>query len=136
MPNVLRVVECEARSSASKVSAKNSNLGFENPRNIPDGLTEAFVKAPRLGKYNVLLDVLQKSRSNPNSTSDQSAEPSLVFCNSVKSCRAAEHFLANSGFNTCGYHEICLLIFVGARLHCFVTRESILWYAQIWLLEA
>ena len=105
MPNVLRVVESEARSSASKASAKNSNLGFENPRNIPDGLTEAFVKAPRLGKYNVLLDVLQKSRSNPNSTSDQSAEPSLVFCNSVKSCRAAEHFLANSGFNTCGYHS-------------------------------
>ena len=23
-----------------------------------------------------------------------------------------------------------------ARLHCFVTRKSILWYAQIWLLEA
>ena len=41
MPNVLRVVE-SGEVKRLKVSAKNSNLGFENPRNIPDSLTEAF----------------------------------------------------------------------------------------------
>ena len=102
MPNVVRVVEQDVGPCASDVSAENATLG-----RVPLGLKEEFARAPRRGKYDVLIDTIQQNRERPSTTpaSTRSVEPTLVFCNTVKSCRAAEHFLANSGFSTCGYHS-------------------------------
>lgn len=107
MPNVLRVVERDAGPRSRIASAQNDPLGLGLAGRTPMGLKEEFVRAPRRGKYDVLMNVLRENRERPSlkSTGVRSAESTLVFCNSVKSCRAAEHFLANSGFSTCGYHS-------------------------------
>ena len=74
---------------------------------------EIFIQSPAREKYLTLASVL-KSMKSPTTTSSTTTttttrrrrvEPTLVFCNSVASCRSAEHLLREQGYGSIGYHS-------------------------------
>ncbi len=101
-------------------------------RRLKSTRKEGFVQVLARSKYEALLDAVRsgkfagrgRRRPSPSGHGDDERnhddndgrhddgavshhliEPTLVFCNSVASCRAAEHFLRESGYHTCGYHS-------------------------------
>jgi len=78
-------------------------------------LRQTFVDVGQADKLSLLVDVVARSGGEGSALSTKDKQQSidneshrrpltLVFCNTVSSCRAAEHALAESGVNSLCYH--------------------------------
>ena len=72
-------------------------------------LQQIFVDVGQMDKLSLLTDAIQSHRNSKqllNNDDDASSlqQLTLVFCNTVASCRAAEHALAEAGLKSLCYH--------------------------------
>jgi superfamily II DNA/RNA helicase len=82
----------------------------EDPQKRRAQRNEIFVLSPAREKYQTLASVLKSMKSPSMASAAASArqqqqrrvEPTLVFCNSVASCRSAEHLLREQGYGSVG----------------------------------
>eukprot|EP00501_MAST-03F_sp_TOSAG23-6_P000074 GSMAST32.ASY1.ANO1.75.1 assembled CDS len=79
-------------SSVQKVLKKNFvdliHISSPSLHYLPKGLQQKFIRPNANDKYPMLLEVLEV------------LQPTIVFCNSIDSCRATEYALSEAGFHT------------------------------------
>lgn len=69
-------------------------------------LQQIFIDVGQMDKLSLLTDAIQSHRHRNPSFGEEGSDQklTLVFCNTVSSCRAAEHALAEAGLESLCYH--------------------------------
>lgn len=69
-------------------------------------LQQIFIDVGQMDKLSLVTDAIQshRHRNKKNIKDDNDIKLTLVFCNTVASCRAAEHALAEAGLESLCYH--------------------------------
>ena len=83
-------------------------------------LRQTFIDVGNSDKLSLLVDLLSSKKDSLEG--DQSVGLTLVFCNTVSSCRAAQHALAESGMECLSYHGELNSLARGENLKLF--REA------------
>lgn len=67
-------------------------------------LRQVFVDVGSTDKLSLLIDVVSSNRRSKENSSNNNQKLTLVFCNTVSSCRAAQHALTEAGISSLCYH--------------------------------
>lgn len=68
---------------------------------IPKDIQQAFVHVSPQAKYAALRDALNQHRGR----GEMETQRTIIFCNDIASCQAAEHMLMQNGFKTASLHK-------------------------------
>nr|CCA19676.1 DEAD/DEAH box RNA helicase putative [Albugo laibachii Nc14] len=68
---------------------------------IPKEIKQTFVRVAPQAKYTVLRDALEQHRGRGKAKFQRT----IIFCNDIASCQAAEHMLRQNGFKTASLHK-------------------------------
>ena len=112
---VRRILDLEGSGNTSSLNKKKSGTGstlqlpqslrfIEAPglhRAVPR-LNQVFIDVGSTDKLSLLLDVVHSSYANKQKQEQQ--PKTLIFCNTISSCRAVEHGLTEAGISCLSYH--------------------------------
>jgi superfamily II DNA/RNA helicase len=123
MPNVA-VVKEEATANGGRGKGKGKGKGTKRLGGASARRNEIFVFSPGRDKYTTLSSVIKSPKIMADNNkydkheldgtlsehqqvfnAGHEGEPTLVFCNSVSSCRSAEHYLREQGHSSVSYHS-------------------------------
>ena len=88
-------------------------------------LRQTFVDVGATDKLSLLTDVVSTGTRGAAPSKGSGRALTMVFCNTVQSCRAAEHALAESGIDSLCYHGELGSTDRGANLNDFRSGEGV-----------